>query len=37
VKRLPALHVFYGIEFFDSIGFHAAFTVWAVYLVQDVA
>jgi MFS transporter, DHA3 family, tetracycline resistance protein len=36
VRRLGALKVFYGIEFFDSIGFHAAFTVWAVYLVQDV-
>jgi MFS transporter, DHA3 family, tetracycline resistance protein len=36
VKRLDAAKVFYGIEFFDSIGFHAAFTVWAVYLVQDV-
>jgi MFS family permease len=36
VKRADALKVFYGIEFFDSIGFHAAFTVWAVYLVQDV-
>jgi MFS transporter, DHA3 family, tetracycline resistance protein len=36
VKRLDALKVFYGIEFFDSIGFHAVFTVWAVYLVQDV-
>jgi MFS family permease len=31
-----SLKVFYGIEFFDSIGFHASFTVWAVYLVQDV-
>jgi MFS transporter, DHA3 family, tetracycline resistance protein len=36
VRRLDALKVFYGIEFFDSIGFHAAFTVLAVYLVQDV-
>jgi DHA3 family tetracycline resistance protein-like MFS transporter len=36
VKRLHAVKVFYGIEFFDSIGFHAGFTVWAVYLVQDV-
>ena len=36
MKRADALKVFYGIEFFDSIGFHAAFTVWAVYLVQDV-
>jgi DHA3 family tetracycline resistance protein-like MFS transporter len=36
IRRLDALKVFYGIEFFDSIGFHAAFTVLAVYLVQDV-
>jgi DHA3 family tetracycline resistance protein-like MFS transporter len=36
VRRLDAVKVFYGIEFFDSVGFHAAFTVWAVYLVQDV-
>jgi MFS family permease len=36
IRRLDALKVFYGIEFFDSIGHHAAFTVWAVYLVQDV-
>jgi DHA3 family tetracycline resistance protein-like MFS transporter len=36
VRRLDAVKVFYGIEFFDSIGHHAAFTVWAVYLVQDV-
>jgi MFS transporter, DHA3 family, tetracycline resistance protein len=36
MRRIDALKVFYGIEFFDSIGFHAAFTVWAVYLVQDV-
>jgi DHA3 family tetracycline resistance protein-like MFS transporter len=36
VRRLDAVRVFYGIEFFDSIGFHAVFTVWAVYLVQDV-
>jgi MFS transporter, DHA3 family, tetracycline resistance protein len=36
VRRLDATRVFYGIEFFDSIGFHAAFTVWAVYLVEDV-
>jgi MFS transporter, DHA3 family, tetracycline resistance protein len=36
MRRLGAVKVFYGIEFFDSIGFHAAFTVWAVYLVQDV-
>jgi MFS family permease len=36
VRRPDALKVFYGIEFFDSIGLHAAFTVLAVYLVQDV-
>jgi MFS family permease len=36
VKRPGALKVFYGIEFFDSLGLHGAFTVWAVYLVQDV-
>jgi MFS transporter, DHA3 family, tetracycline resistance protein len=36
LRRLDALKVFYGIEFFDSVGLHAAFTVWAVYLVQDV-
>lgn len=36
MRRLDALKVFYGIEFFDSIGHHAAFTVWAVYLVEDV-
>jgi MFS transporter, DHA3 family, tetracycline resistance protein len=36
VKRPDALRVFYGLEFFDSLGLHAAFTVWAVYLVQDV-
>jgi MFS transporter, DHA3 family, tetracycline resistance protein len=36
IRRRDALKVFYGIEFFDSIGHHAAFTVWAVYLVQDV-
>lgn len=36
MKRPDALRVFYGLEFFDSIGLHAAFTVWAVYLVQDV-
>jgi MFS transporter, DHA3 family, tetracycline resistance protein len=35
-QRLDAVKVFYGIEFFDSIGLHGAFTVWAVYLVQDV-
>jgi MFS transporter, DHA3 family, tetracycline resistance protein len=31
-----ALKVFYGMEFFDTLGMQAAFTVWAVYLVQDV-
>jgi MFS transporter, DHA3 family, tetracycline resistance protein len=31
-----ALKVYYGIEFFEDIGRHAAFTVWAVYLVRDV-
>jgi MFS family permease len=36
VKRPDALKVFYGVEFCDSIGLHASFTVWAVYLVQDV-
>jgi MFS family permease len=36
VRRLDALHVYYGIEFFEDIARHAAFTVMAVYLVQDV-
>jgi MFS transporter, DHA3 family, tetracycline resistance protein len=36
VRRPDALKVFYGIEFFEDIGRHAAFTVMAVYLVQDV-
>jgi MFS transporter, DHA3 family, tetracycline resistance protein len=36
MRRMDALRVFYGVEFFDSVGLHAAFTVWAVYLVQDV-
>jgi DHA3 family tetracycline resistance protein-like MFS transporter len=36
VKRLDAVKVFYGMEFFDTLGLQAAFTVWAVYLVQDV-
>jgi MFS family permease len=36
VKRPGALEVFYGVEFFDSLGLHASFTVWAVYLVEDV-
>jgi MFS family permease len=36
VRRPEATRVFYGMEFFDTLGMHAAFTVWAVYLVQDV-
>jgi len=36
VRRPDATRVFYGMEFFDTLGMHAAFTVWAVYLVQDV-
>ena len=36
MTRPDALKVFYGMEFFDTLGFHASFTVWAVYLVQDV-
>jgi DHA3 family tetracycline resistance protein-like MFS transporter len=36
VRRPDALKVFYGMEFFDTLGLQAAFTVWAVYLVQDV-
>jgi MFS family permease len=36
VKRPGATRVFYGMEFFDTLGAQAAFTVWAVYLVQDV-
>ena len=36
MRRLDALKVFYGIEFFEDIGRHAAFTVMAVYLVRDV-
>ena len=36
MRRLDALHVYYGIEFFEDIARHAAFTVLAVYLVQDV-
>jgi DHA3 family tetracycline resistance protein-like MFS transporter len=36
VIRLDALKVYYGIEFFEDIGRHAAFTVMAVYLVRDV-
>jgi DHA3 family tetracycline resistance protein-like MFS transporter len=36
VRRVDALKVYYGIELFEDIGRHAAFTVWAVYLVRDV-
>jgi MFS transporter, DHA3 family, tetracycline resistance protein len=36
VIRFDAVRVFYGMEFFDTLGAQAAFTVWAVYLVQDV-
>ena len=36
MRRFDAVRVFYGMEFFDTLGAHAAFTVWAVYLVQDV-
>jgi DHA3 family tetracycline resistance protein-like MFS transporter len=36
MRRLPATTVSYGIEFFADIGFHAATTVFAVYLVQEV-
>jgi DHA3 family tetracycline resistance protein-like MFS transporter len=36
LRRLDALTVYYGIEFFEDIARHAAFTVLAVYLVQDV-
>ena len=36
MKRPDATRVFYGMEFFDTLGMQAAFTVWAVYLVQDV-
>jgi DHA3 family tetracycline resistance protein-like MFS transporter len=36
VRRLGAVRVYYGIEFFEDLGRHAAFTVWAVYLVRDV-
>jgi MFS family permease len=36
VRRFNAVRVFYGMEFFDTLGAQAAFTVWAVYLVQDV-
>ena len=36
MRRPDVLRVFYGLEFFLSIGQHATFTVWAVYLVKDV-
>src|SRR5512132_200534 len=36
VKRPDATRVFYGMEFFDTLGMQAAFTVFAVYLVQDI-
>ena len=36
MRRFDATRVFYGMEFFDTLGAQAAFTVWAVYLVQDV-
>jgi MFS transporter, DHA3 family, tetracycline resistance protein len=36
VRRPGAVKVFYGMEFFDTLGAQAAFTIWAVYLVQDV-
>lgn len=36
MRRLDALTVYYGIEFFEDVARHAAFTVLAVYLVQDV-
>jgi MFS transporter, DHA3 family, tetracycline resistance protein len=36
VRRLDPTRIFYGMEFFDTMGAHAAYTVWAVYLVQDV-
>jgi MFS transporter, DHA3 family, tetracycline resistance protein len=35
-QRFDAVKVFYGMEFFDTLGMQAAFTVWAVYLVQEV-
>jgi MFS transporter, DHA3 family, tetracycline resistance protein len=35
-QRLDAVKVFYGMEFFDTLGMQAAFTIWAVYLVQEV-
>ena len=36
MRRFDATRIFYGMEFFDTLGAQAAFTVWAVYLVQDV-
>ncbi|MDQ3777813.1 MAG: MFS transporter [Actinomycetota bacterium] len=36
MRHPEATRVFYGMEFFDTLGAQAAFTVWAVYLVQDV-
>jgi MFS transporter, DHA3 family, tetracycline resistance protein len=36
VRRPDATRVFYGMEFFDTLGAQAAYTVWAVYLVQEV-
>ena len=36
MRRFDATRVFYGMEFFDTLGAQAAFTIWAVYLVQDV-
>jgi DHA3 family tetracycline resistance protein-like MFS transporter len=36
MRRPDALKVYYGIEFFEDVGRHAAFTVMAVYLVRDV-
>jgi MFS transporter, DHA3 family, tetracycline resistance protein len=36
MRWFDAVRVFYGMEFFDTLGAQAAFTVWAVYLVQDV-
>ena len=36
MSRRDALTVYYGIEFFEDIARHAAFTVLAVYLVRDV-
>ena len=36
MRRFDATRVFYGMEFFDTMGAQAAYTVWAVYLVQEV-